>query len=128
MNRYFIIASILMIFIGLVRGIGGFLLILHGNSVDAGPRITASECQTLLLGIGLIIVFILFLTSAFLLIIQKSKIGWILSWIAIAIFLLGGIINGFVLFGKPNIQGQIINVLASVLIGINLILGKVSKK
>ena len=126
-NKYLIIASILMILVGFLRGFGGLLLILHGNNVNAGNAISASQTQSHLLGIGLIIVFILFITSAYLLLRQKIKIGWILSWIAIVVFLLGGVINGIVLFGAPKIQGQIFNLTASILIAFNLIQSKLKK-
>jgi hypothetical protein len=125
-NRYLITASIIMIFVGILRGIGGILLILNGNNVNAGQAISASKSEAQLLGIGLIVVFLLFLVAAFLIFNRKNRIGLIISWIAVAAFLSGGIINGFVLFSKPIVQGQIFNLIAALIIAVNLILGKVS--
>ena len=121
---HLLIASFLMIMVAILRGAGGFLLILRGNTINTGHAISASNNQALKVGIGLIIVLILFGISAFLLLRNQSKIGWILSWIATIIFIVGGLINGFILFDKPKFQGQFINIIFGILIGINLILGK----
>jgi len=127
-KTYLVIASILMIIVGIFRGIGGLLLIIHGNNVNTGLEISASSNQTTILGIVLIIVLILFLLSGFFLLKDQSKTSWNLSWIAIIFFILGGLLNGFILFGAPKIQGQIINIIVSILIGTNLILGKKALK
>jgi hypothetical protein len=114
-----------MIIVGLIRGIGGFLLIHNGNSVIEGPSHLLPVRMFTLMGIGLIIVLIFFAAAAFFILSKKSKTGWVLSWVAIAIFLLDGIINGYILFGGPKFQGQLINIIASLLIIIPLILAKV---
>lgn len=123
-NIFIIIASILMILIGVLRGFGGLLLALKGNSIPVEPRIIASNLISNLCGIGLIIVCLLFVYSAYLLLTRKYSQGFRLSWIAIGLFLIGGIVNGYLLFKNPFVQDQIINFSASILIGIFLLIGK----
>lgn len=125
-NRYLIIASVFMIIVGLFRGIGGLLLILNGKGVTDDPSDLLPVRMFSLVAIGLIIVFIFFAVAAYLTLSRKDNVGWVLSWIAIVIFLLDGVINGFILFGKPRFQGQLINIIASLLIAIPLILAKTS--
>ncbi len=125
-KKFLIIAAILMIIVGLLRGLGGLLLIINGNNLQVEPPISASDLVSKLCGLGLIFVTLLFVYSSFLLLKYKNKKGWTLGWIAIIIFIAGGIINGYLLFGNPFVQDQIINVTASILIGINLLLGKKS--
>ena len=123
-NIYIVIASILMILTGILRGSGGVLLILKGNTVPVEPPIIASNLISKLCGIGLIIVCFLFVYSAYLLLNRKYIKGFKLSWIAIGLFLIGGIVNGYLLFKNPFVQDQIINFSASILIGILLLIGK----
>lgn len=130
MNRkvFLIIAAVLMALAGILRGIGGIILIMQGNKVGVEPPIISADMVARLCGIGLVIVMSLFLYAAYLLVKHKSYSGWKLSWIAIAVFLAGGIINGYLMFGNPFVQDQIINFSASILIALSLILGKKALK
>jgi hypothetical protein len=47
-----------------------------------------------------------------------------LSWIGIAVFLVGRLVNGYLMFGNPFVEDQIINFCASILVAISLLLGK----
>src|SRR5690606_28407080 len=96
---FIVIASVIMILVGLLRGIGGILLLINGNNIDVAPPVSANSLVSRLCGIGLLIVFLTFSISAFYLLKYKCKNGWMLAWIGIAIFLLGGLINGYLLFG-----------------------------
>ncbi|MDD4698236.1 MAG: hypothetical protein PHR52_11955, partial [Fermentimonas sp.] len=55
---------------------------------------------------------------------HKSRSGWNLSWIGIAVFLVGRLVNGYLMFGNPFVEDQIINFCASILVAISLLLGK----
>ncbi len=121
---YFIIASVLMALVGLLRGTGGILLLLQGNKVAVEPPIASSDIVAKLCGVGLIVVMLILLYAAYTLSKKRSYFSWKLSWIGIVIFLLGGLINGFLMFGNPFVQDQIINFSASILIALFLILGK----
>lgn len=125
MKRYFLyLAADLMIFVGIFRGIGGVSLLLKGTSVKSNVSISATGSQTLLVGIGLVVVLLFMIAAGVLLMKRRSYKWWIVSWIATAFFLIDGVINGFILFGAPSFQGQIINLVAAMLIFISLVIGK----
>ena len=130
MNRriYIIIASILMLLVGLLRGTGGILLLLNGNNLEVEPSIVASDLTARICGTGLILLFVIFAVSSFRLLKNKSLSGWKLGWIGIFAFILGGLLNGYLLFGTPFVQDQVINIGASILIGGSLLIGKKSLK
>lgn len=65
-----------------------------------------------------------FLCSAYMLLRHRNYFGWKLSWLSIGIFLVGGIVNGYLMFDNPFVQDQIINFSTSILVGLSLILGK----
>ena len=120
-NRYQVaISSLLMIFIGLFRSIGGISLLLGGDQLDTKVPILASAGQLNGVGIGLLIVGILLIVSAAYFWRRLTRRSWILCWIALIIFLLDGLVDGFILFGRPLAQGQIINLSAAIIIGILL--------
>ncbi len=123
-KMHFIIASILMVLVGLLRGTGGVFLLLQGNKVAVDPPIASSDFIARLCGVGLIAVMLIFVYAAYTLVKHRSYTAWKLCWIGIVIFLLGGLINGFLMFGNPFVQDQIINFSASFLIALFLILGK----
>ena len=59
-----IIASILMIVIGVLRGFGGMALLLKGNNLETNSPIIAGELQIKLVSSGLLLVCILLIYSA----------------------------------------------------------------
>jgi hypothetical protein len=125
MKRYFLyLAADLMIFVGIFRGIGGVSLLLKGASVKTDVSISATGSQTLLVGIGLVVVLFFMIAAGVLLMKHRSYKWWIMSWIATVFFLIDGLINGFILFGAPSFQGQVINIVAALLIFISLVIGK----
>ena len=120
-NRYQVaISSLLMIFIGLFRSIGGISLLLGGDQLDTKVPILASAGQLNGVGIGLLTVGILLIVSAAYFWRRLTRRSWLLCWIALIIFLLDGLVDGFILFGQPLAQGQIINLSAAIIIGILL--------
>lgn len=123
---FIIVASVLMLLVGVLRGIGGFFLLINGNKIDVYPPITATDLVSRLCGIGLIIVLVIFFIASFKLLKNSNPRGWNLAWIGIFIFLFGGLLNGYLLFGNPFVQDQIINFGASILIALNLLIGRKS--
>ena len=120
-NKYQVaISSLLMIFIGLFRSIGGISLLLGGDQLGTKVPILASAGQLNGVGIGLLIVGILLIVSAAYFWRRLTRRSWLLCWIALIIFLLDGLVDGFILFGQPLAQGQIINWSAAIIIGILL--------
>jgi len=126
MNRKInlIISSILMIFIGLLRGSGGVALLLKGKNLDTGIPIIANGIQTNIVAVGLLLICIILLISAVNMLRKFSKSSWKISWFALILFLIDGTLNGFILFGKPLDEGQMINIFATVITGLFLFLGK----
>lgn len=102
-NYICIIGAILALITGIARGIGGATLF-AGASLE------------LTLGIGLLIVSIWLIISSISLIVKENinRKKWLTA--GILIFWIDGILNGFLLFGTPQLSGQIINLLIVVLI------------
>lgn len=124
MKKYWLsIASFLMIITGLLRGIGGISL-LGENVPETDIPIMASPGEIAIAAYTLLIVCVLFIASGLSLTVRRRRINWILGWVSIVVFLAGGIINGFLLFGHPLSSGQLINFGISALIGACLFMGK----
>ena len=115
------VAGALMIFVGLLRGLGGFLSLT--NRIETVSE-NAMAWKTTVAGSSLLLVALLLIVSACLLLIKRNKTAWIISWISICLFIIGGLVNGFLLFGKPQIDGQIINWSVCILTGLLLLFGK----
>jgi len=126
MNRKYllIIAAILVIIVGVLRIIGGVSLLIKGNQLDTTIPIIASEKQVYLVATGLILVGVLLVSASIGLLRNYSKMSWNICWIILLFFLLDGLLNGFLLFGRPLDQGQRINFLAFTIIGLFLFFGK----
>lgn len=124
MKKYWLtIASFLMIIIGLLRGTGGVSL-LGEKAPELDIPIVASPEEITIAAYSLLIVCVLLIASGLSLTVRRTRVNWILSWGSILLFLAGGVINGFLLFGHPLGTGLIINLVISCLIGICLIMGK----
>ncbi|MBN1780928.1 hypothetical protein JW948_07390 [bacterium] len=130
MNRKYglIAASVFMILIGLTRALGGAALIVKGNRVGAGLPITGSAPQIQIAAAGLLVVGILFVYVSISLVRKFTKSAWTGCWIVLALFILGGLLNGFLLYGQPQVKGQVINVIAAGLAGILLLTGRPALK
>ena len=118
------IASFLMVLIGILRGLGGISLFLKGNKLATNQPIVASSIQIQLVAIGLVIVCILLISSGMLLLLRNNKRSLKFCVGGLILFLLGGLMNGFLLFGRPVDQGQLINIITVIIIGGLLLLGK----
>jgi hypothetical protein len=107
------LASVLLLLLGLARGYGGLALVRHGASAVGSDRI--SDRVATLLGMGLIAVsFAALMASVG--IMRRRVWGWRLGMIVPVVFVLDGVLNGFLLFGRPGGRGTLINVAAAALI------------
>ena len=104
-NKLGISVGILAAIVGIARGIGGLSLVINHE-----------DTSTILVGVGLLIVAILLMTSGILYAIKCSSIFRNTLTIAIIFFWIDGIINGFILFGMPQLSGQIINIILVIII------------
>lgn len=102
--HFHIIGSMLALFIGIARAFGGFtLLFSHANPTEAGVA-----TGLVIVGAWLIIVAITFLINMSQKT-QKPQMFIKALSIGMAAFWIDGVINGFLLYGAPQLSGQIIN-------------------
>ncbi len=118
-----IIAAILMIILGLARGIGGIILLLEGKSTL--PDIKTNETVLIFLAVGLIIIGVMEIITAVGIYLLKKKF-WLLGIIITVLFVIDGAINGYFLFGRPGAQGTVVNLIAAIIIIAFLLLSKKS--
>ena len=125
MKKYWLsFASVLMIVVGLLRGMGGVTLLTQGDKLDLGLPVTATPVELKIAAYSLIAVCCLLIISAICLTIRRLVSNYAFCWISLGLFLVGGLINGFLLFGHPLGSGQLINWGVSLVIGLCLVLGK----
>lgn len=127
-KNWLIISAVIMIIVGVLRAVGGIALLAKGNRLDTEIPIVASDMQIYVVSIGLMIIGFLLVYASINLVIKCSKMSWNLCWTALILFLLGGLLNGYLMFGQPLDQGQKINFTAAILVGLFLILGKSALK
>jgi hypothetical protein len=119
--RYLIIAGVLMILLGIARGIGGTTLLAHGATSD--PAIEASTTAIILVGAVLVLLGI-FLIAAALGVMRGNIRSWRLGIVLTVAFVIDAAVNGAVLYGRPGAGGTLANVIAAVLIVTFLMLGR----
>lgn len=107
------IAIALMFSLGVLRSAGGFMLIYKKELLD--PAIIASPTQAVICGAGLLLIGIAEIITAIGLI--SGKRSFIISGIVItALFVVDGLINGYILYGKPLDGGTIANLVTAAII------------
>ncbi len=84
--------------VGIARIAGGVI------SISSGISATETWVGVLLIAVGL---FILFSTT--MLLIKRSRFWFMMLAWSVILFWLDGLINGFLLYGHPQMSGQIIN-------------------
>ena len=107
------IGASLMVLLGLARGWGGLLLLGRGHAVD--PDILAGPVAARAVGFGLVVVGTLVLVGA-VGVFRRRASGWRLGVGATLLFVLDGLVNGAVLYGRPGDAGTFANVVAAALI------------
>ena len=99
MNIKGICGSVLAVIVGIARIVGGII------SISSADSSTETWLGVGLIAIGLIIIF-----STAMLLAKRSMFWWTMLSLSVILFWLDGIINGFLLFGHPQMPGQIINI------------------
>ena len=118
---YLIIGSVLMILLGLARGLGGLALLTQGAAADPNIQATGSAVST----VGVVLLLLgLALVAAAIGVCRRLHSFWLVGVICTVAFVADGAINGYVLYGRPGAQGTIVNVVAAALILTCLLLGK----
>lgn len=123
-RSWLFISAALIIIIGVARTIGGFVLLIGGRSLDTEHLIIATDLEVVVVVIGLLMIGVFLIFSALYMLRKFSYQSWKLCWIAISLFILTGLLNGVFLFGTPIEQGQIINLVSTILVASLLLLGK----
>jgi hypothetical protein len=103
----------LMAALGVVRAAGGLALLLRGPALD--PAIQASASAAALVG-GVLLILGLLLLVAALGVFRHSRAFWMLGVVASIAFVVDGVVNGLVLYGRPGAGGTVANLIAALLI------------
>lgn len=108
-----IAAAVLLILLGLARGIGGIVLAMGKpqplESALVGPSVAR------VLGMGLLVVALLAFVAAIGLFARRVWAPTV-ALVAPTLFVLDGALNGYLLFGKPGAGGTLGNVFVAVAI------------
>jgi hypothetical protein len=112
-RRYLQVGGTLMILLGLARGAGGAALLARGSAADAA--IHAGKAAVFAVGLSLALLGVL-LVVAGVGVIRRRRIYWLVGAVATVAFVLGGLMNGTVLYGHPGGAGTAINVLGAAAI------------
>ena len=117
-----LITVVLMILLGLARGLGGVVLIMDGKSVY--PETTASPNALVILGIILLVICISEIVAAVGIYALNNKYR-IFGFVATILFFIDGLLNGYVIFGSPQGGGTAANsVYALIIIAFLVMSGK----
>lgn len=107
-----IVTGLLLVLLGALRGFGGVILLTpFRRHIDT----TAGDGSLVLLGLGLVVVAALCVWSGTALL-RRRRSGIPIGFLALVAFVLGGIVNGAVLYGAPRAAGLGGNFLAALLI------------
>ena len=117
------IAIILMFLLGALRSAGGVILILNKNLTDS--NITASPNAAVVCGIGLLFIGLAEIISA-IGIAAGNRSFVTVGILCTVLFVIDGLINGYILYGSPLEAGTIANLAAASVI-ISLLLFRIYK-
>jgi hypothetical protein len=111
----------LLVALGIARGFGGTLLLLHGAMTD--PAVTAPPGVVAGVGWGLVAVGVLALIAGTAALLRRP--GCVaLGIVAVVAFLIDGAVGGWLLFGAPRLMGAAVNLVAGLLIAGMLLAGR----
>ena len=117
------IAGSIMIIIGLIELVRGFQLLDTGKTFQMDTTSVADVNDLRIVGIGMIVVAFLFIVCG-VGVIMKGQFFWVLSMIAIILYIADGILNSRLLFNEALGTGVAIDITIGILIMTLLYLGK----
>ncbi len=94
-----ICGAVLAYIVGIARIVGGVI------SINSAVSSTETWVGIILIAVGLFICL-----SITMLLIKRTMFWFMMVALSIILFWLDGLVNGFLLFGKPQMSGQIINI------------------
>lgn len=111
--RYLRLGALLMLLLGLARGLGGMMLMVGSAKPDpkiraGGTEIVATAAALMLLGLALAV------TSAG--VFRRQRMAWLVGAVLTVAFVLGGVVNGIVLYGRPQVAGTLGNLVVAAAI------------
>ncbi len=112
-RRWLLAGATLMLLLGLARGIGGMMLMVGTATPDpkiraGGTEIAATAAALMLLGLALAV------TSAG--VFRRQRMAWLVGAVLTVGFVLGGVVNGIVLYGRPRVAGTLGNLVVAAAI------------
>ena len=110
-----------MVLLGLVRGIGGFVLLTHGSAADPGIR--ATETATWIVGVMLLLVSLSLIVAGVGVSLRRRAL-WVVGLACTVAFVIDGAINGWALYGRPGAGGTIANAIVALIILACLLAGR----
>ncbi len=114
-KRLRIAGGVLMLLLGLARAAGGLVLLVEGGAAD--PNIHSSGPAVTLVGISLVLIGTI-LAAAAVGVLRGSRPFRLIGIFSTVIFVIGGAINGYVLYGRPGDRGTLVNlVVAAIILG-----------
>ncbi len=120
-QRFLLAAGVMMVLLGAARGAGGVALVAKGGAAD--PKIQAAGAAVVSAGASLLLLGALLVVSG-VGVIMRRRTAWVLGALATIAFVMGGAVNGTVLYGKPSVTGTAINVVAAAAIIACLLAGR----
>lgn len=109
-------AAALLMLVGLARSAGGTLLLTRGAALD--PAVLAGPTVTRGAGAGLVLVGLGLAVAGVQLLRRRPGAGR-LAILALLVFVLDGLLNGTLLYGRPQVDGTLANALVvAVVLGL----------
>ena len=107
--------------LGIARAAGGVVLAISGADAVASTRVDAGTAR--LLGAGLVGVGLLAATAG-VGVMRCRSWGWWLGLFSMVLLVADGLLNGYLLFGRPGKMGTAVNVAAALFILVFLLRGR----
>jgi hypothetical protein len=115
----------MLILLGIARGAGGVMLLKQGPETLDSIQATHDVVK----GIGWGLVFIgLFAVISGLGVLLNKRPFYRMGFAAVVAFVLDGVLNGWLLFGKPGDIGTLVNVVVAGVIILFLLMGRKAVK
>jgi hypothetical protein len=105
--------GILMVLLGLARGAGGLALLVRGPAAD--PRIRAGSLAVLVAGVLLVLLGVS-LVVAGVGTVRRRRAFRAAGIVLTVLFVVDGLVNGVMLYGRPGIGGTLANVVVALVI------------
>ena len=120
-----ITSGVLLLLLGLARGAGGIALMVRGPGLVQADAVSATAATAVGVGLGVVGALCLLAGAVA---VAGLRGGVVLTLVALALFVIGGLVNGTVLFGAPRIAGVVGNTLAAAVIAALAVMGRGSER